>query len=157
MDLFPIIYLIVQFLLIVIIGITPPFKRQLLYNLMATLNMMLWFYGLYLIRILIGLVQFLRPIIQKVEMDQYDSTSYTEPILRMAGMVFLPFFFLIPSLRKSILFTILISMYTFWNFSPSYLNSFEILLKIFFCVSVFAATYAVLWLFQKHPSQTVTN
>ncbi len=157
MDLFPIIYFIVQFLLIVIIGITPPIKRQLLYNLMATLNMILWFYGLYLIRILIGLIQFLRPIIQKVDMNHYDSTTYIEPILRMGGMVFLPFFFLIPSLRKSIVFTILISVYTFWNFSSSYLNSFEILLKIFFCVSVFAATYAVLWLFQKLPSQTVAN
>lgn len=157
MDFFPIIYFIFQFLLIIIIGIRPPFKNQLPYNLMATLNMMLWFYGLYLIRILIGLVQFLRPIIQKVEMKQYDSNAYLEPILRMGGMVFLPFFFLIPSLRKNIFFTILMSVYTFWNFSPSYLNSFEILLKIFFCVSVFAATYAVLWLFEKLPSQSVAN
>ncbi len=157
MDFFPVIYIILQFLLLVFIGITLPFKRLMLYNILATLNLMLWFYGLYLSRVLIGLVQFLRPIIQKVEIDQYASTSYLEPILRIGGMVFLPFFFLIPSLRKNILFTILLSVYTFWNFTPSYLSLFEISLKIFFCVSIFAATYAVLWFFEKLPSQTVAN
>lgn len=157
MDFFPIIYFIFQFLLLVIIGITPIFKRQILYNLMATLNIMLWFYGLYLVRVLIGLIQFFRPIIRNIEFQHYDSSSYIEPIIRMGGMVFLPFFFLIPRYRKNILFTTLICIYTFWNFTPSYLSVFEISLKIFFCGSVFAATYAVLWLFEKLPSQTVAN
>lgn len=157
MDLFPIIYFIVQFLLIVIIVITPPFNRQLPYNLMATLNLMLFFYGLYLIRILIGLVQFFRSIIQNMEIGQNTASSYLEPMLSIAGMVFLPFFFLFSSVRKNMLFTIFISVYTFWNFSPIYLSVFEMALKLFFCLSVFAATYAVLWLFEKLPSQTVAN
>ena len=157
MDFFPVIYIILQFLLLAVIGLTPPFKRQLLFNLLATINMMLWFYGLYLIRVLIGLVQFLRPIIRNVEIDQYASSSYIEPIIRMGGMVFLPFFFLIPRYRKNILFTLFLSSYTFWNFTPSYWSAFDITLKIFFCISIFAATYAVLWSFQKLPSQTVAN
>jgi hypothetical protein len=154
MDLFPLLYFIIQVLIVVII-LFGSFKNKWLYNLVATLNLMLFFYGLYLVRILIGLVQFFRPIISNVELSNYSNTAYLEPILRIAGMVFLPFFFLIPSIRKNILFTILICFYAIWNFTPSNWNVFEIILKLFFCISVFASTYAVLWFFEKLPSQKV--
>jgi hypothetical protein len=121
---------------------------------MATLNTMMFFYGLYLVRVLIGLIQFFRPIIRNIEFQQYSTSTYIEPIIRMGGMVFLPFFFLIPRYRKNILFTVLLCGYTFWNYTFSYWSVLAISLKILFCISIFAATYAVLWLFEKLPSQT---
>lgn len=156
MDLFPLIYFIIQILIIAIIGLNS-IKNGWLYNLLATFNLMLFFYGLYLVRILIGLVQFFRPIIRDVNLTNYSNTSYLEPVLRISGMVFLPFFFLIPRIRKNIFFTIFICIYTIWNFSPNNWDAFEIVLKLFFCLSVFAATYAVLWFFEKLPSQKLSH
>jgi hypothetical protein len=155
MDLFPLIYFIIQVLIIAIIGLSS-FKTNWLYNLLATLNLMLFFYGLYLVRILIGLVQFFRPIIREVNLTNYSATTYLEPVLRLSGMVFLPFFFLIPRMRNNIFFTVFTSIYTIWNFSPGYWNAFEIVLKLFFCLSVFSATYALLWFFEKLPSQKLS-
>jgi hypothetical protein len=154
MDLFPLLYFIIQILIVVII-LFGFFKNQWFYNVLATLNLMLFFYGLYLVRILIGLVQFFKPIISNGTLSNYSNTFYVEPILRIAGMVFLPLLFLIPSIRKNILFTIVICFYTIWNFTPNYWNVIELILKLFFCISVFASTYAVLWFFRKLPSQKV--
>ena len=154
MDVFPLLYFIIQ-ISIVAINLFGSFKNQCLYNVLATLNLMLFFYGMYLVRILIGLVQFFRPIISTGELSNYSNTFYVEPLLRIAGMVFLPSLFLIPSIRKNSLFTIVICFYTIWNFTPSYWNVLELMLKLFFCISMFASTYAVLWFFGKLPSQKV--
>ncbi len=155
MDFFPILYILIQLLLLAAMVFTSRTQKNLIFNLLATLNLMLCFYGLYLLRVFIGLVQFFRPIIRNIEVSNYASTSsYLEPIMRIGGMVFLPLLFLIPWCRKSILCTIFFCIYIIWNVTPNYGDQFEIVIKIFFCISLFAATYGVLWFFKKLPSQT---
>jgi len=157
MDIFPLIYIFLQLILLSISLYAKSFVKEYIINIVATLNMLLFFNGLYLTRKLIGLIQFFRPILRESNDMQFSTSIFVEPALRLAGMVFLPFLFLIPSVRKNIFVTILMCIYLIFNYTPNYISALDTIIKCFFCISIFAATYSVLWLFQKLPSQTIAE
>lgn len=151
------LYIFLQLILLSSTVFVRSVVKEYFINIVATLNLILFFNGLYLIRILIGLIQFFRPILRNSNDMQFSSSVFVEPALRLAGMVFLPFIFLFPAARKSSMVTLLISSYTIFNYTPNFISEFDTMLKCFFCISVFTATYSVLWFFKKLPSQTITE
>ncbi len=86
-------YIFLQLILISnLLFVKANFKIYII-NSIASLNMVLFFNGLYLIRKLIGLIQFFRPILSKTNDLHFSTSVFIEPMLRLAGMVFLPFIF----------------------------------------------------------------
>ena len=157
MDIFPFMYIILQLILLSILLFVKANAKIYIINSIATLNMVLFFNGLYLARKLIGLIQFFRPILSQSNDIHFSTSVFIEPMLRLAGMVFLPFIFLLPFARKNIVLSILICFYIIFNYTPNYISEFDTIIKSLFCISIFTATYAVLWLFQKLPSQTIVE
>ncbi len=157
MDFFPLIYIFLQLVLITISLLSKNLNKEYIINIVTTLNLVLFINGLYLIRLLIGLIQFFRPILRESNDMHFSTSIFVEPTLRLAGMVFLPFLFLIPMVRKNSSTTLLMCIYIVFNYTPNYISELDTLLKCFFCISLFAFTYSVLWLFQKLPSQSITE
>jgi|GEM_PF-2028488 len=157
MDIFPLLYIFLQLILLSSTLFVRGIVKEYFINIVATLNLILFFNCLYLIRVLIGLIQFFRPILRNTNEMQFSTSVFVEPTLRLAGMVFLPFVFLFPAARKNSKITLLICIYTIFNYTPNFISEFDAMLKCFFCISVFTATYSVLWLFQKLPSQKIAE
>ena len=157
MDIFPFMYIFLQLILLSILLFVKANAKIYVVNSIATLNMVLFFNGIYLARKLIGLIQFFRPILSQSNDIHLSTSVFIEPTLRLAGMVFLPFVFLHPLVRKNIVVTILICFYMVFNYTPNYISELDTIQKSLFCTSVFTATYALLWLFQQLPSQTIVE
>lgn len=157
MEIFPLLYIFLQIIFITFSLLSKKIIKEYFINIIATLNLLLFLNGLYLIRLLIGLIQFFRPILRGSTDMQFSSSIFIEPTLRLAGMVFFPFLFLIPMVRKNSIITLLMCIYIVFNYTPNYISEIDTLLKCFFCISIFAFTYSVLWLFQILPSQSTTK
>ncbi len=157
MDIFPILYVFLQLILLPSFLLVKGTAKLCMINVVATLNMMLFFNGLYLMRKLIGLIQFFRPIIEDTQEVQFSSNVFLEPTLRIGGMVFLPFIFLFPFARKNSIVTFFICAYILLNYNANFISVFDTMLKCFFCISVFTVTYSILWFFKNLPSQTIAE
>lgn len=153
MDLLPHIYIIVFILLLPAGRLVTPCLKPYLINVLGTINFLLWFYALYNIRRLIGLIQLIRSIRggESLEMPLISWTD--EFVLIQAGRVALPFFMLIPALRNSWWYSGAMMLFLLWSSTFSFNGWPALFSDIAYSVSMFTTTYALLWLLKKHPSQ----
>lgn len=152
MQIIPLLYLIIIPLLSLLYLINSRFKTYG-NNVLRTLNLLVWMYAVYNISILIDIATFLY---------SWKGTDSDTQFMQMASATFLwkqglktllPFFFLAPVWRNSLLFSWLVLVVFCWSIDLSLLDGSTLFFSIPYCFSLFSATYALLWLFKEHPTQ----
>lgn len=153
MDIIPVIYIILFLALLSAARLVVPSPKPYLTNVLGTANLLLWFYALYNIRRLIGLVQLIRSIrgTETLEMPLVNWTD--EFVLLQAGRTLLPFLMLFPALRKNWWCSGCLFLFFLWSNNFVFNDWPELISGIAYTISLFTTTYALLWLLKMHPSQ----
>jgi hypothetical protein len=152
MQLYNTVYIVLLPIILITYYFVSQPQRAYLIHILSAVNLLLWINALFTIRLLLGLIQFFRQLSGNSAMPFNWHDLLQEPILRMMGSVLLPFLFLVPYLRKSGWFSILMLTYTIWNYvAYSSYNWLNTILHGAYIISMFSAVYAILWLLHKKP------
>ncbi len=132
-------------------------QKQYCQYIFIVLNMMLVLHALYEIRVLIGVVQFMRAI-GGVEHEPVNWNDYlNENILGMVGRIVLPFLFLVKYFRANIWVSVMVYFLVLKKYTTMGSQPQEIFFVMAYGTSVFAIVYALFWLFKLFPSLQKTN
>ena len=154
MQIIPLLYWMVLPLLWLLGCINATFKKYTI-NALSTFNLLVWMYAVYSIKILMDIAQFVYSLNGSESDSQFMQWVNTEFLLKQCLKVLLPFFFLAPLFRKSLLFSLLVLGSFCWSMDWSLPDWSTLFFTIPYCFSLFSATYALLWLLKEHPSQKV--
>jgi hypothetical protein len=147
MQLIPFLYLLfIPFLIIASVVSTNNLRSLYSKSILQVMNILLLIYALYQIRVLIGLIQFLRSLNSGQSINQFWLNYIDEPVLRVILSIILPLCFAMPFFRKSLWFSLGVMVY-YLDFTE--LPDFELInwvLKSAHFLSWFSFVYALFWL-----------
>lgn len=130
-------------------------SKQLGANLLATANVLLIFYGVFLMRQMVGLYQLVKQTATMFKVEQPSAPdSLRWFFVRQAALILLPVFFLWRNLRTNIFITIAILTLLFWDHPMIVWNTYDLGFKIANYLFLFCSGYALLWLLNSLPHQS---
>ncbi len=153
MQIIPHIYIMLYpILLLLYLLAGNPIKTRSI-DILYGINILLCFFAFYQVRKFIGILQFIRTFKGNSYLKM-PAISYTsEFVLVQAANVLLPLVLLIPVCRRSMVYSALLFTFFFWYNSFTNLSFSNFSFSLAYCFSLFSATYALLWLLKKLPSQ----
>ncbi|WP_439506089.1 hypothetical protein [Sediminibacterium sp.] len=147
MQLIPFLYLLfIPFLGIASVVYKNNFRSLYSKSILQVMNILLLIYALYQIRVLIGLIQFLRSINSGQPINQFWLNYIDDSVLSVIFSIILPLCFAIPFFRKSLWFSLGVMVY---YLDITELPDFELInlvLKFAHFLSWFSFVYALFWL-----------
>ncbi len=157
MEMIPHIYIILLPLLLAGYFFCGRTGKKYMPDILSTLNLLILLFSFYSARRLIGIIQLLRSLNGNNALAMPLLNWKDEFVLMQAGRVLLPLFFLIPAVRKNFIFSGLVYVLFFWSSTFLLTDMATVFSSIAYCMSLFAATFALLWLLKKQPSQNCLN
>ncbi|BDQ11965.1 hypothetical protein [Sediminibacterium sp. TEGAF015] len=111
MAIYPFLYVwLIPFLIIFLIVWKDRLVNSWVQSLLPILNLMLMVFAIYQLRIIIGLIQFLRSIASAAPKDFQWQDYIDSHAVRLVASVFVPFLFLLPAFSKSKWFSLVIML-----------------------------------------------
>ena len=102
MQLIPFLYLLfIPFLIIASVVSTNNLRSIYSKSILQVMNILLLIYALYQIRVLIGLIQFLRSLNSGQSINQFWLNYIDEPVLRVILSIILPLCFAMPFFERA--------------------------------------------------------
>ena len=129
--------------------------KQLGANLLATANVLLPFYSVFIFRQMLGLYH-----LAKQAADLFQTTQPTAPeglqwfLARQVAVILLPLLFLWKKLQASIILTVILLLLLFWDHPVTIWNTYDLGFKIASYFFLFCSGYALLWLLNLLPYQS---
>jgi hypothetical protein len=156
MELIPIAYCCVIPLLLIVLFL--PFRfsfKKYILNLLATANVLMIPYAVFLVRQLLGIVQLAKKMAGSFHLEKqpvYGSVNGF--FIRDLLIILLAVCFLFKKLRSNLVFTLCLLVLVCWNHPVGFWNTYNLLFKIPAYLCLFCAAYALLWLWNKLPYQS---
>jgi hypothetical protein len=114
--------------------------------ILQVMNILLFIYAVYQIRLLIGVYQFFRSFNVGKTNNEFWIEYMREPVSKIFVAILLPLLFIIPFIRKSLWFSLGVMVYFLSYISLPELDSFEWIITIAEFMSLFSLVYAIFWL-----------
>lgn len=147
MQIIPFIYiLLVPLLVIGSVVWAPNLKGFYSKSILQVMNILLFIYSFYQIRLLIGVYQFFRSFNVGKTNNEFWVEYMREPISKMILSILLPLLLIIPVLRRSLWFSLGVMVYYLSYFVIPELDSFEWMIAIAEFLSWFSFVFALFWL-----------
>lgn len=147
MQLIPFFYLIfVPFLIIASVVFSYKNNRILSKSILQVMNIMLLIHAFYQIRILVGLIQFLRSFNNGQPISEFWLNYIDQSVVRTLISILLPLSFIIPFFRKSLWFSLGVMVYYLDITELPALDFYAWMIKFAHFLSWFSLVYALFWL-----------
>lgn len=156
MELLPVAYCcIVPVLLLLMFSPLKDYLKKQCANALATINLLMLFHAIFLVRQLIGLLLLAKTLSNTFHMSKRSVPDIFDGFaLRNIVIILLPLLFLRRQWRISLLPTICLLVFIYWNHSFAFWNTYHLAFKIPAYCCLFCAGYALLWLFNQLPYQS---
>lgn len=115
-------------------------------SILQVMNMLLFIYSLYQIRLLIGVYQFFSSFNVGKTNTEFWMDYMREPISKMILSILLPLFFIIPFLRRNLWFSLGVMVYYLYYMVIPELDSFGWMMAIAEFMSWFSLVFGLFWL-----------
>ncbi len=147
MQIIPFLYLLfIPFLVIASVVYANTFKALYSKSVLQVMNILLLINAVYQIRLLIGLIQFLRSLSNGVTTNEFWLNYIDQSVVRTFILILLPLFFGIPFFRKSLWFSLGVMVYYLDATAFPDLVFTDWVLKLAHFLSWFSLVYALFWL-----------
>ena len=124
-------------------------------NLLATVNVLLPFYSVFIFRQLLGLYHLTKQAADLLGADKPGVPADLQWFFaRQVAVIVLPFLFLLKKLQTNILLTGLLLILLFWDHPVAVWNTYDLVFKIGSYFFLFCSGYALLWLTNLLPYQS---
>jgi len=147
MQIIPFLYLIfIPFLIIASVVYANSIKSLFSKSVIQVMNILLLINAIYQIRLLIGIIQFLRSLSIGKPTNEFWLNYVDQSIIRMVISILLPLCFVVPLFRKSLWFSLGVMVYYLDSTDLPVLDLFDWLIKFAYFLSWFSFIYALFWL-----------
>lgn len=147
MQIIPFLYLLfIPFLVIASVVYANNLSKLYSKSILQVMNILLLIYALYQIRVLIGLIQFLRSLNKDQPINQFWLDYIDESVMRVIFSIILPLFFALPFFRKSLWFSLGVMVYYLVFTELPDLDLMGWIIKSAHFISWFSFVYALFWL-----------
>lgn len=147
MQIIPFLYLLfIPFLVIASVVYANNLSKLYSKSILQVMNILLLIYALYQIRVLIGLIQFLRSLNKDQPINQFWLDYIDESVMRVIFSIILPLCFALPFFRKSLWFSLGVMVYYLVFTELPDLDLTNWIMKSAHFISWFSFVYALFWL-----------
>lgn len=147
MQLIPFLYLLfVPFLVIISVVYANNIKSAYSKSILQIMNILLFIYALYQIRLLVGVIQFLRSLNSGQSINEFWLNYIDQSVVRTLISILLPLCFVIPFLRNSLWFSLGVMVYYLDGTALPNFDMIEWVIKFAHFLSWFSLVYALFWL-----------
>lgn len=146
MQLIPFLYLILVPFLVIASVVFVNNKSTLSKSILQVMNILLLIYAIYQIRLLVGLIQFLRSFNNGQPISEFWLNYVDQSVVRTLISIILPLCFIIPFFRKSLWFSLGVMVYYLDSTSLPALDFYDWVIKFAHFLSWFSFVYALFWL-----------
>lgn len=147
MQIIPFLYLLfIPFLVIASVVYANNLSKLHSKSILQVMNILLLIYALYQIRVLIGLIQFLRSLNKDQPINQFWLDYIDESVMRVIFSIILPLCFALPFFRKSLWFSLGVMVYYLVFTELPDLDLTNWIIKSAHFISWFSFVYALFWL-----------
>lgn len=147
MQLIPFLYLLfVPFLVIISVVYANNIKSAYSKSILQIMNILLFIYALYQIRLLVGVIQFLRSLNSGQSINEFWLNYIDQSVVRTLISILLPLCFVIPLLRNSLWFSLGVMVYYLVGTALPNFDMIEWVIKFAHFLSWFSLVYALFWL-----------
>lgn len=147
MQIIPFLYLLfIPFLVIASVVYANNLSKLYSKSILQVMNILLLIYALYQIRVLIGLIQFLRSLNKDQPINQFWLDYIDESVMRVIFSIILPLCFALPFFRRSLWFSLGVMVYYLVFTELPDLDLTNWIIKSAHFISWFSFVYALLWL-----------
>lgn len=147
MQIIPFLYLLfIPFLVIASVVYANNFKSVYSKSILQVMNILLLIHAIYQIRLLIGIIQFLRSLSNGQPTSEFWLNYIDQSVIRTLISIVLPLCFVMPFFRKSLWFSLGVMVY-YLDYTS--LPDFELIdwtIKSAHFLSWFSLVYALFWL-----------
>ncbi len=156
MEFIPIAYCCtVSLLLMILVFPFTTYLKRVSYNLLATSNVLLIIYAVFLARQLWGLFLLARQMNDTYPGMQGQVSGIIDGFfVRQLLIILLPVLFIFKRWRSNIWLSAVLLVLVYWNYPISFWNTYHLLFKVLSYLCLFAATYALIWLRNQLPIQS---
>lgn len=147
MQIIPFLYLLfIPFLVIASVVYANNLSKLYSKSILQVMNILLLIFALYQIRVLIGLIQFLRSLNKDQPINQFWLDYIDESVMRVIFSIILPLCFALPFFRKSLWFSLGVMVYYLVFTELPDLDLTNWIIKSAHFISWFSFVYALFWL-----------
>jgi hypothetical protein len=147
MQIIPFLYLLfIPFLVIASVVYANNLSKLYSKSILQVMNILLLIYALYQIRVLIGLIQFLRSLNKDQPINQFWLDYIDESVMRVIFSIILPLCFALPFFRRSLWFSLGVMVYYLVFTELPDLDLTNWIIKSAHFISWFSFVYALFWL-----------
>ncbi len=147
MQIIPFLYLLfIPFLVIASVVYANNLSKLYSKSILQVMNILLLIYALYQIRVLIGLIQFLRSLNKDQPINQFWIDYIDESVMSVILSIILPLCFALPFFRKSLWFSLGVMVYYLIFTELPDLDLINWIIKSAYFISWFSFVYALFWL-----------
>lgn len=147
MQIIPFLYLLfIPFLIIASVVYANNLSKLYSKSILQVMNILLLIYALYQIRVLIGLIQFLRSLNKDQPINQFWLDYIDESVMSVILSIILPLCFALPFFRKSLWFSLGVMVYYLIFTELPDLDLINWIIKSAYFISWFSFVYALFWL-----------
>jgi hypothetical protein len=147
MQIIPFLYLLlIPFLVVTSVVFANNLKSVFSKSILQVMNILLLIHAFYQIRLLIGIIQFLRTISTGQPINEFWLNYIDQSVVRTLISIALPLFFVIPFFRKSLWFSLGVMVYYLDFTAFPDLDLIDWIIKSAHFLSWFSLVYALFWL-----------
>lgn len=146
MQLIPFVYLILVPFLVIASVVFDNKKSKLSKSILQVMNILLLLYAFYQIRLLVGLIQFLRSFNNGQPISEFWLNYVDQAVVRTLISIILPLCFIIPFFRKSLWFSLGVMVYYLDSTVLPALDFYDWMIKLAQFLSWFSFVYALFWI-----------
>lgn len=147
MQIIPFLYLLfIPFLVIASVVYANNLSKLYSKSILQVMNILLLIYALYQIRVLLGLIQFLRSLNKDQPINQFWLDYIDESVMSVILSIILPLCFALPFFRKSLWFSLGVMVYYLIFTELPDLDLINWIIKSAYFISWFSFVYALFWL-----------
>ncbi|MFN3299930.1 MAG: hypothetical protein ACK41Z_07030 [Sediminibacterium sp.] len=146
MQLIPFVYLILVPFLVIASVVFDNKKSKLSKSILQVMNILLLLYAFYQIRLLVGLIQFLRSFNNGQPISEFWLNYVDQAVVRTLISIILPLCFIIPFFRKSLWFSLGVMVYYLDSTELPALDFYDWMIKLAQFLSWFSFVYALFWI-----------
>lgn len=146
MQLIPFLYLISVPILVITSIIFDTYTSKLSKGILQVMNILLLIYAFYQIRLLVGLIQFLRSFNNGQPISEFWLNYIDQSVVRTLISILLPLCFIFSFFRKSLWFSLGVMVYYLDRTALPTLDFYDWMLQFAHFLSWFSLVYALFWL-----------
>ena len=147
MQIIPFLYLIlIPFLVIASVVYANNVKSVYSKSILQVMNILLLIHAFYQIRLLVGVIQFLRSFNTQQTVSDFWLNYVDQSVLRTFVQILLPLFFVIPFFRKSLWFSLGVMVYILDGTALPNFDLLDWFIQLAHFFSWFSLVYALFWL-----------